>query len=154
MPPRHFLPFTGSLWHKRAGLATLWATHFITIWNNVETLMLVHLGPLKTLVAACLVVLVVWVLTWPRYVNYDRCSPSDNDSHLTPAYCSSVRPTVPRMSQGFQYFLIVGSQQYLITWGVDSQILTRLRTHHKLIWLVPRMSLFHSVNWRNGKVKH
>ena len=29
-----WVPWAGSLWHKRAGVATLWATHFITIWNK------------------------------------------------------------------------------------------------------------------------
>ena len=29
-----WVPWAGSLWHNRAGVATLWATHFITIWNN------------------------------------------------------------------------------------------------------------------------
>ena len=27
-------PSARSLWQKRAGVATLWATHFITIWNK------------------------------------------------------------------------------------------------------------------------
>ena len=29
-----WVPWAGSLWHKRAGVATLWAAHFITIWIN------------------------------------------------------------------------------------------------------------------------
>ena len=28
-----WVPWAGSLWHKSAGVATVWATHFITIWN-------------------------------------------------------------------------------------------------------------------------
>ena len=32
-----WVPCDGSLWHKRAGVATLWATHFITIWNKYLT---------------------------------------------------------------------------------------------------------------------
>ena len=28
-----WVPWAGSLWHKRAGVATLGATHFVTIWN-------------------------------------------------------------------------------------------------------------------------
>ena len=31
-----WVPWAGSLWHKRAGVATLWATHFITFWNNIS----------------------------------------------------------------------------------------------------------------------
>ena len=95
------------------------------------------------LVGGMVVVVGVWtVLTRPRYVNDDRCSTSDNDSsHLTPVYCSSQsqpKLQVSGMSQGFQYFLIVGSQQqYLITsGGVDSQILTRLRTQAHLAVMV------------------
>ena len=33
-----WVPWAGSLWHKRAGVVTLWATHFITIWNNLTSM--------------------------------------------------------------------------------------------------------------------
>ena len=33
-----WVPWAGSLWHKRAGVATLWATHFITIWYNSQVM--------------------------------------------------------------------------------------------------------------------
>ena len=43
-----WVPWAGSLWYKRAGVATLWATHFNTIWNIQATVC-----PLATVCCWC-----------------------------------------------------------------------------------------------------
>ena len=114
-----------------------------------------------------------WVLTWPRYVNDDRCSTaphsssSDNDSHLT----SHRAQGCPRVSNIFSLFSL--QQQYLITWGVEAQILTGLRTEDTSqahlagtgtmslrvgeetnIIIIKTTLLLYLVNWRNVKFQH